>query len=571
MPRRTLVFLLEPLDGRSLFAASAPIPLPTTVLPAAITTRSIYLTGNSMTDGVNYAGLAALLSRGGTSVSLGRQTGPGYSQWQNFNLVPGYNSSGINPANPADTNPYGKYTTAFANKQWDILTLQLHERRLFNDIYNPGTPTEHNEAEIPATLNFLRLMAANNPKGQVFIYSRAARRTDINADLTPTGQPFDYSAEWLKAYDDSAANHLAFFSRSAVTQTMPLIRTAAANDSATASLPKVKLIPVGEAYYNIDQALKAGKFAGTSVTSIYDLYRDQSHPTADVAAYVIGLTFFSSITGTDPRGITPPGQYLGAGSKLTDTKVQALLQQAVYDAITSPYYAGYTTTLSGTPTPTNSARISGFTFNDADRSGTFNAGDSLAVGKTVFLDADNDGLLDAGEKSVVTDANGNYAFTGLAAGTYRVRRVFPTGYGSSTPLINLTLTDGQVVAGQAIGSVSNPTPPPPPTGSSAIYRGYVINDTNGDGKWNNGEKGLVGRSVWIDLDNDGVKDSTEPTSVTGTNGLFEFKNLAAGAIYVREVLPTGWKQTSPTSNKPLTATFTTGQTKSGQYFAVKQA
>ena len=200
-----------------------------------------------MTDGVSYAGLAAMLSTGGTSVSLGRQTGPGYSVWKNLNLYsdPGYYTSGMDPSRPSNANPWGNYQNAFAASQWDVLTIQPTDHRFYRDVVDEGLETERDEAEIPNDMGFLRVMAANNPNGQVFVYSRAARRTDILADGTPTGLPFDYSTEWMKTYDESAESNLAFFSRSAVRQLMPKLRAAQADDSATDALPAVKLIPVG--------------------------------------------------------------------------------------------------------------------------------------------------------------------------------------------------------------------------------------------------------------------------------------------------------------------------------------
>ena len=63
-----------------------------------------------------------------------------------------------------------------------------------------------------------------------------------------------------------------------------------------------------------------------------------------------------------------------------------------------------------------------------------------------------------------------------------------------------------------------------------MYRDYVVNDTNADGKWTSGELGITGRTVWLDLNNDGIQDSTEPTALTGKNGVFEFDNLAAGTV-----------------------------------------
>ncbi|MDB5324813.1 MAG: hypothetical protein JWM57_382, partial [Phycisphaerales bacterium] len=462
MSRHYRPFAFEPLDGRALYAAvPAASPAIATVVPADVATRHVFLVGNSLTDSVNYAGLAALLGRDGTSVSLGRQAGPGYSIAQNYNLVKGYFTSGIDPADANNSNPFGNYHNAFEHFPWDVLTLQPGDRRLLKDTYDVGQPTEHEEAEVPNAMAFLRVMAANNPNGQVFLYSRPTRRTDINEDLTPTGNPFDYSTLWLRAYDE-AAQHPAFIDRSAMQQLVPLLRSAQAADPTTASLPPVKLIPVGEAYYNIDQMLKAGKFAGTSLTSIYDMYRDQSHPSSGIGAYVVALTFYSSMTGIDPRGVAAPSAY---GGKVADPKLAALLQQAVYDAITSPAYAGYTTELQSAPPPPppGTATISGFTFNDSNRNGVFDGSDSKASGKTVFLDTDNDGVLDAGEKSTVTDAGGAFRFSGLGAGMYHVRRVFPNGYVPSTTPIDLTLTGGQTVSGLSIGSMTGPvTPPPPP-------------------------------------------------------------------------------------------------------------
>ncbi len=104
-----------------------------------------------------------------------------------------------------------------------------------------------------------------------------------------------------------------------------------------------------------------------------------------------------------------------------------------------------------TPPPTTGS-IGGYCFNDTDKDGVFDTNESKAAGKTVYIDANNNGKLDTGEKSLLTDATGNYTFTGLVAGTYRVRRVFPTGYASSTPLRNVTLAAGQVLSGVTIGS-----------------------------------------------------------------------------------------------------------------------
>ena len=81
-----------------------------------------------------------------------------------------------------------------------------------------------------------------------------------------------------------------------------------------------------------------------------------------------------------------------------------------------------------------------------------------------------------------------------------------------------------------------------------------------------GETGIGGRSVWLDLDNDGFKDTNEASAITSSTGYYVFKNLAAGNYVVRQVLASGWKQTSPASGLARTFTLASGETKTAINF-----
>jgi hypothetical protein len=96
--------------------------------------------------------------------------------------------------------------------------------------------------------------------------------------------------------------------------------------------------------------------------------------------------------------------------------------------------------------------ISGRVFADDNENGKLDSGEAMLGGRTVFIDLDNDNVLDANEKRLITDANGNFKFTGLTSGTYRIRRVFPGGYRLSTPAANVTLASGQNFSGVLIGA-----------------------------------------------------------------------------------------------------------------------
>src|SRR5262249_31301974 len=95
---------------------------------------------------------------------------------------------------------------------------------------------------------------------------------------------------------------------------------------------------------------------------------------------------------------------------------------------------------------------------------------------TVFLDTNNNGTLDTGEPSTTTDANGNYTFSGLGQGTYRVREVLQSGWSQTTANpADIVAQSGVNVSGRDFGNssasasaarcltTSTSTPPSTPT------------------------------------------------------------------------------------------------------------
>ena len=80
-------------------------------------------------------------------------------------------------------------------------------------------------------------------------------------------------------------------------------------------------------------------------------------------------------------------------------------------------------------------------------------------------------------------------------------------------------------------------------------QGFKWLDANGDGVRNNGEQGMSGITVYIDLNTDGMHDAAEPSVVTGADGsyLIKTEGLAPGSYQLREVGPIGYEQTAPVS------------------------
>jgi hypothetical protein len=83
--------------------------------------------------------------------------------------------------------------------------------------------------------------------------------------------------------------------------------------------------------------------------------------------------------------------------------------------------------------------VRGTAYVDTNGNGRRDAGEPPLAGVTVFLDLNNNGILDSGEPTQVTDANGNYAFTGIAPGPYAVVQVTPAAYRQTFPRGNLVV------------------------------------------------------------------------------------------------------------------------------------
>ncbi|UPY37766.1 SdrD B-like domain-containing protein [Sediminicoccus sp. KRV36] len=185
----------------------------------------------------------------------------------------------------------------------------------------------------------------------------------------------------------------------------------------------------------------------------------------------------------------------------------------------------------------------------------------------VWVDRDGDGLEEGGEASqagitvrllnadgsftgrtTTTGADGNYLFTEVVAGSYRVEFVIPSG-------LKLTLRDqgGNDTVDSDPNTTSGITDPVsvfPATTTRDVDAGVYVPASIGD-------------RIWHDLDADGVQDAGEAglanvtvnllgadgvtvigSTTTNASGIYNFGNLAPGQYGVQVVRPTGY-ETSP--------------------------
>ena len=190
---------------------------------------------------------------------------------------------------------------------------------------------------------------------------------------------------------------------------------------------------------------------------------------------------------------------------------------------------------------------------------TLNATGSLAcvtvgggrIGDTIFRDWNNNGVQDAGEEGIpgvtvtlsgasgataVTDANGNYLFTGLVAGNYTVAVTggIPAGYtatGPATSPASVTLATNEQRLNVDFGYR--------PGGTGSIGD-LVYKDIANDGVFNGADSGIANVTVWLyeDTNSNGVIDSGDmqiASAVTNGSGIYTFSGLATGLSYIVDV------------------------------------
>ncbi|HUE70722.1 MAG TPA: SdrD B-like domain-containing protein, partial [Pirellulaceae bacterium] len=172
--------------------------------------------------------------------------------------------------------------------------------------------------------------------------------------------------------------------------------------------------------------------------------------------------------------------------------------------------------------------INGQKFNDLDGDGIQDLGEPGLANWTIELDAGADGTVDA---TTVTDASGNYSFTNLGPGTYRIREVQQAGWTQTTVNpADIAAISGQNVSGVNFGNFQLIT-----------ISGQKFNDLNDDGVQDLGEPGLLGWTIQLDAGADGTVDAT---TVTDASGNYSFTNLGTGTYRIREVQQATWTQTT---------------------------
>ncbi|MGH7178058.1 MAG: SdrD B-like domain-containing protein [Tepidisphaeraceae bacterium] len=197
--------------------------------------------------------------------------------------------------------------------------------------------------------------------------------------------------------------------------------------------------------------------------------------------------------------------------------------------------------------------IYGSVFNDRNANGKRDITTTIErdlSGRTIYLDTNNNAKFDIGEPIQQTDSSGNYGFTGLRPGTYRVRQVVAKGWRISDPssgYFRVDLTAGGIGRNKRFANTQ-----------TVLISGTLFNDLSGDQRRQSAEPGLSAWRVFIDGNDNGNFDPGEKSTLTDSKGNWRFNALPAGTFLVRVVRKSGWRITTP--GAVLNLALASGQT-----------
>ncbi len=192
------------------------------------------------------------------------------------------------------------------------------------------------------------------------------------------------------------------------------------------------------------------------------------------------------------------------------------------------------------------ATLTGSVFQDVDFDNIFNAGagDTPLASVSLFLDRNGNGTFEPDvEESAISDANGGYSFTDVPAGdVVLINATPPVGLAASNTPAFISLTEGDPiifdVANQPVAAPPDPVPPIVPGGTGSIA-GVMFIDLNRDGLYDPvTEPTRSGIEIFIDTNNDGIRQASEPITASDDAGFYDFSGLAPG-LYVLRFSPGG--------------------------------
>jgi SdrD B-like protein len=193
--------------------------------------------------------------------------------------------------------------------------------------------------------------------------------------------------------------------------------------------------------------------------------------------------------------------------------------------------------------------IGGIKFEDLNANGLRDPGEPGLEGFVITLTPSGGGAA----QTVTTDANGNFLFTNLSAGTFTLSETQRVGFSLTVPALNsisVTLASGGSSIANEFGNFRGVL--------TGTITGSKFNDLNANGVRDPGEPGLAGVTITrTPTINDPA--GANLSVVTDAQGNFTFASVPFGNFTLTETVPAGFAQTFPPSPGTVSGTINFAQ------------
>lgn len=265
-----------------------------------------------------------------------------------------------------------------------------------------------------------------------------------------------------------------------------------------------------------------GKYVATGLTT-----------TTDANGY---YHFDNLLPGTYSVVETQPGGYLSVGATAGNVGGSTRGSVDSPNSIVGVALLGGDNSVHNDFAEVRPASIAGRVNVDLNRNDLLDSGEPAIAGVTVKL-FDGQGNLIA---TTQTNANGQYQFTNLKPGTYRVDEAQPADYFDGAEHLGSvggSLADNDSMSGIALVSGTAATEYNFLEVAPAQLSGYVYVDDNNNGVKDPGEEGIPGAVVELRDANGAL---TGRTATTDAAGYYRFGNLMPGTYGLTELQPLGY-------------------------------
>ena len=201
--------------------------------------------------------------------------------------------------------------------------------------------------------------------------------------------------------------------------------------------------------------------------------------------------------------------------------------------------------------------ISGTKYNDLNGNGIHEVGEPGLANWTITLAGPNN----TGLKTQITGTDGNYSFTNLTLGNYEIGEVIQPGWIQTVPSVSAagSATYKVQISGNTVKNID--------FGNFKLGKvnGQKFEDLNANGIKDPEELGLTGWMIDLTGTDTITGQQVNLTTITDSNGNYNFTGLTAGTYSISEELKNGWVRTIPVKGI-YTANITSGSDIKGQSF-----